>query len=353
VWYSYEGDVVPYDESAGWLIGNACQDPCVEFVEDGVFGLYYPHPGDLVNYHYTIAWLPDLPPPTLWVEWHFRSNHPIGPNFYTCDARFSFYYRNIHAWIHMYGDATISNCGGYALLGLGLDKFHTYRFESVSGFDFRVSVDGDAFWIANDPGPDIGHHYIQTGAMGGCPSDWIPDMRDEWDFIRYGTISYGERIVTADPPGGFLDSALYSGLDRFTVTFEEPNYVYLDEITVEATGSGTPLHPPVVLQTRRLDNGPPEVVEVVLDRPLPPDARTTFTFNDGAIINTVSYTFQHGDVNADGQFNLRDWAGLSNCFHAFTPLGSPCACFDLDGNLLVDLADHVLLLDAMSSGIGP
>ncbi len=35
--YRYEGDVHPTDESAGWVVGNLCDDPCVESVEDGHF----------------------------------------------------------------------------------------------------------------------------------------------------------------------------------------------------------------------------------------------------------------------------------------------------------------------------
>ena len=77
-------------------------------------------------------------------------------------------------------------------------------------------------------------------------------------------------------------------MDRFTVTFDAPNYVYLDEITVTTTGG---VDPPVVLQTRRGENFAVETIEIVLDRPLPPDQETRFTFNDGTITNEVVYTF--------------------------------------------------------------
>ena len=48
------------------------------------------------------------------------------------------------------------------------------------------------------------------------------------------------RFTASDPPGGFLDAREYAGLDCFSVTFDSPNYVYLDEITVEVTGEGKP-----------------------------------------------------------------------------------------------------------------
>ena len=54
-----------------------------------------------------------------------------------------------------------------------------------------------------------------------------------------------------------------------------------------------------VIQTRRLENGDPETVEIVLDRPLTVDQTTTFTFNeaagtvsDSAIVNVVEYTLR-------------------------------------------------------------
>ncbi len=94
---------------------------------------------------------------------------------------------------------------------------------------------------------------------------------------------------------GVLDPHDYPGLDRFTVTFDSANYVYLNDITVEVTGGDTP----VVIQTRRLENGDPETVEIVLDRPLTTDQTTTFTLNDAAgtlsdsaTVNVVEYTLR-------------------------------------------------------------
>jgi len=110
---------------------------------------------------------------------------------------------------------------------------------------------------------------------------------NEWSFIRYGTVSFGEQIVSTDPPQGNLNQNIYDNLDRFTVTFDAANYVYLDEITVTTTGG---VDPPVVLQIRRGDDFEPDTVEIVLDRPLPPDQQTRFTFNDGTTTNEVVYT---------------------------------------------------------------
>jgi hypothetical protein len=114
----------------------------------------------------------------------------------------------------------------------------------------------------------------------------IPQKINEWDFIRYGTISHGERIIGADPPVGFLDPRVYKGLDRFTVTFDSPNYVYVDEISVETTSGPTP----AVVATRRRENDGPETVEILLDRPISIGATTRFMFNDGVATNLVEYT---------------------------------------------------------------
>jgi hypothetical protein len=110
---------------------------------------------------------------------------------------------------------------------------------------------------------------------------------NEWSFVRYGTISSGEQIVSTDPPQGNLNQNIYNSLDRFTVTFDAANYVYLDEITVATSGG---VDPPVVLQTRRGGDFEPDTVEIVLDRPLAPDQQTRFTFNDGTTTNEVVYT---------------------------------------------------------------
>jgi len=283
--YRYEGNVVPYDESAGWDIFNPCEDPCSESVEDGRFVLRWAHPNDLVNYNFLIAAPGDPPPPsTLWVEWRFRSNHPIGPNFFTCDASFKVKYAGTFEVVFMYGDAAISFSGDDFFGGLDLDDFHTYRYESTDGLTYRISVDGRVFIVGTGNNPD-GSHSLGLRGRGSCES--FLNTVNEWDFVRYGTIGFGEPIIASDPPGGVVSAQVHPDLDRFTVTFDSPNYVYIDDISVEVTGGVTP----VVLQTRRLDNGSPDRVEIVLDRPIPLAETTRFTFNDGTAVNVVSYTY--------------------------------------------------------------
>jgi hypothetical protein len=284
--YQYEGDVFPYDESAGWEIYNPCESPCSESLQNGQFVLSWPIAGDLAAYHYWIAEPPEQPPPSLWVEWRFRSNHPVPPHSYTCDAKFTVQYEEVHDLLNMYGDAVISFSGDDAVTGLDIDEFHTYRFESVDGVSYWFSVDGLVF--TGGTGDEWnGYHFLQFAGRGGCIDDWIPDMMNEWDMVRFGTIAYGEQIIASDPPAGYLDPKQHADLDRFTVTFDSTNYVYLDEITVEVTGGIAP----VVTQTRRREGDGSETVEIVLDRPLPMDERTRFTFNDGVAINVVEYTF--------------------------------------------------------------
>ncbi|MCH8243381.1 MAG: hypothetical protein IH897_12355, partial [Planctomycetes bacterium] len=254
--YRYEGNVVPYDESAGWLDG-LCEDPCSESIEDGHFVLRWSIAGDLANYHLWIG-RPGDPalPPSPWVEWRFRSNHPLGPNFFTCDASVWIHLHDVSAILNMYGDAAISYDGGRLVSGLVINEFDTYRFESVDGSMFRWSVNGKVFWTGQDDSGN-GAHFLQMLGIGGCKSDQIPNMINEWDFVRYGTISFGEKVIASDPPQGLVDAR--KPLDRFTVTFDSANYVYIDDILVETTGDESP----VILMTRRRENDEPDTVEIV------------------------------------------------------------------------------------------
>ncbi len=337
--YRYEGNVAPYDPSAGWLHFDPCESPpCTEVIENGTFGLQFDHPppGDIVNYHHWIVPPQEPPPPTLWVEWHYRSNHPLGPNFYSCDGSFTLRYRNVLEVVNTYGNAAISFGGDDIIYPLALEELHTYRFESLDGNNYRIVVDG--LNLSQGSGNhEIGNNYLQFGSLAGTCDEWesLPFVYNQWDFIRYGTISSGERIVVADPPSGFLNPNIYSSIDRFTITYDSPNYAYIDDITIEVSGGDAPQ----VVATKRLDNGPSDVLQIVLNRPLPANERTTFTFNDGEVINIVSYTFQLGDINADGRWNLFDFAALQNCFFQLTHTTN-CAAFDFDTNLIIDPADY-------------
>ncbi len=296
--YTYEGDVLPCDDSSRWVHGSHCEDPCSESLQDGHFVFTWTVAGDVVYYDYLIADPTEEPPPTLWVEWRFRSNHPIGPYFHSCDAAFTVDYGGMHDLVNMYGDAAISKSGDDFVTGLDLESFHTYRFESLNGVDYWIAVDGLVFMEDADDAPN-GYHYIQFGGMGGCSSDQIPNMVNEWDFIRFGTIASGEQIIASDPPGGYLNPAEHGNLDRFRVTFDAPNFVYLDEISVAVSGGVAP----VVSRVWRREHDGPETVEIVLDRPLPMDEVTTFTFDDGEAVNVVEYAYGPWPICGDNVVN--------------------------------------------------
>jgi hypothetical protein len=124
-----------------------------------------------------------------------------------------------------------------------------------------------------------------------------------WDFVWYGELTLGEQVASADPPNGYLDPAVYANLDRFTVTFDQAAYVYIDDITVEATGGTAP----VVIATQRRENTEPDTVEIVLDRPLPMNETTTFTFDTGGGArqeNVVEYRLGVGPVPATSALAL-------------------------------------------------
>jgi hypothetical protein len=431
VQYRYEGDVLP--QEAGWIAGD-CSGPCRATIEDGRLAIEWSDLGAHVSYlHYIAA--PDDPPPPLpaWIEWSFRSSEPKPPNLYTCDAAFSLQYHSVGDLVFLFADAVVSFDGGSGMLGLEPDRFHTSRFETTDGTTYRFSVDGLVF-VNRIDNEWTGAHYVAIGSFGGCDYLRLPNV-NEWDFVRYGTISYGEKIVAADPPAGFLRAEDFPALDRFTVRFEEPNYVYVDEVTVEifpypghegaslpypdregaapdrhestqprshedegiegprdqgieaelritndelrnpqignrnsaignspkdrgqqATGNSVgwaaptdsdpsslrpfvPSSLPAVSATRRLDNGPPDLVEIVLDKPIPLDARTVFTFDDGTIRQNVSYTYMLGDANADGRFDLRDMGEFQNCFFDEFAAGR-CWAFDFDAAGYISLEDY-------------
>ncbi len=332
--YGYEGDVLPYDESAGWLKGGSCEASCSESLEDGHFVLTWEDSGEAVGYHLWIAQAPEQPPASLWVEWRFRSAQAISPYFYTCDAWFTTDYRDIHDLVFMFGDAVVSFSGDDAVFGLDMSQLHTYRFESLDGTAYTYAVDGFTFSSGVGDSPN-GAHYLDFGGEGGCELDLLPG-RNEWDFVRYGAISYGEQIIAADPPAGYVNATSHPALDRFAVTFDEPNYVYLDEILVEVTGGIAPQ----VLQTRRREGDEPNTVEIVLDRPTPHGRTTRFTFNDGVATNIVEYTYAPGDTDGDGDVNLADAAVFQRCFGT-TPLSGACLALDFDHDGDIDLSDYL------------
>ena len=60
--YRYEGDVHPLDLSAGWVMGDPCEPPSSEFLEDGHFVRLWSEADDFANYHLWIAVTPTPPP---------------------------------------------------------------------------------------------------------------------------------------------------------------------------------------------------------------------------------------------------------------------------------------------------
>ncbi len=315
------------------------------------------------------------PPLTLWVEWGFRSNQRTPTTAYTCDAFLTLWFRDVFQTVYFLGDAIVNGSGDFFVLGLDIDEFHTYRFESPDGLNYWFSVDGLIFMDRQD-NHGFGSNYLQFGAKAGCNLASLPKV-NEWDFIRYGTISYGEVIVGSDPPQGFVDARTHAPLDRFTVTYDSPNYVYINEISVDvaateprshgaternpnpererrakdpslALGVRTVAPLPVVIATRRLDNGPPDVVEIVLDRPIPYNATTRFTFNDGVAVNVVEFTFAPGDTDGDSDADLHDFAAFQNCFEV-SPISGACLVFDLNADHSVDLLDFAELQAAWTA----
>ncbi len=347
--FRYEGDQLPYAKGAGFEIFNACEGPCSEQVEDGVFVLNWSVPNDTVNYGHWIA-TPDTPPPpnSLWVEWRFRSNHPVGPNAFTCDGKMFVQYRGIFESINMYGDIHIDLSGNHFVVGLEVEEFHTGRFKSPDGRHYQFSVDGEIFYEGEEFNP-LPNHAVIMGGNGACED--FNNTINEWDYVRYGTISNGERVISIFPPRGFVSSLSIDGPERFQVTFDQPGYVYIDEINIAST-NGTP---PNVTKVWRTGDANPETVEIVLDGPLPDDALTTFSWQSGNVTNEVRYTTIRGDENADGVVDLLDFPIFAVCEETNglddqpTPLPEFCRVFDFDGDDVISFTDFAAFQRAASA----
>jgi hypothetical protein len=241
----------------------------------------------------------------------------------------------------MFSDAAVSFSADDWIGGLDGNEFHTYRFESLDGINYWITVDGVIFIVDAEINAS-GSHYLQFRGRGGCDITLVPRV-NEWDFARYGTISFGERVIRSSPPQGFVGAREHAALDRFTVTFDSPNYVYLDEITLDVTGGVAP----VVTQTRRRDNDEPDTVEIVLDRPIARGETTRFTFDDGVAVNVIEYTFAPGDTDGDGDADLRDIAASQCCFGLINPT-APCWALDLDESEHIDHTDHAALVSSLT-----
>ncbi|MCH8147144.1 MAG: hypothetical protein IH987_04010 [Planctomycetes bacterium] len=346
--YRYEGDVHPLDPSAGWVMGNPCDPPCSEFLEDGHFVRFWSEADDFASYGFRITQPPDAPPPTLWVEWRFRSNFPLGPILVGCDAAFTVDYQGISDLVYMYGDSVITFEGGDFVLGLDMSQFHTFRFESLDGENYWWSVDGDRFVFSLTPGVPNGFNTLQMWGNGGCSIDWFPGMKNEWDFVRYGELDSGERIVATDPPSGFVSSGVLNGLDTFTVTFDAANYIYLDEITVTSTGGIAP----TVIAVRRREIDEPDTVEIALDQPPPSGEITRFIFDDGEAVNIIEFAdFQIGQAACcldDGSCQDLTEASCDSLSGAVFRGGGTSCLGDNNNSGEDDACDDLFLIPAVS-----
>ena len=281
--FSYDGDVFPDDPTGGFEIFNACELDCSRRLENGHFVLEWGMMGDLVNYDHLIAEPGGAtPPPTLWIEWQFRSNQPLPQTSASCDGRFKVDFIGINDSVFQFQDAVADFGGTNFILGLDPDIFHTYRFESPDGNNFTLSVDGVVFKTKLDSG-NVQAAFVQFGGLGSCPGFRPQPVRNEWDYIRYGTIESGETFIGTDPPSGVILDEDAVGVTSILVTFDGPNYAYVDDLSVSVTSGIAPN----VVATRRLDNGSPDVLEVVLDSELPLNVTTTLTFADGN--QTIEY----------------------------------------------------------------
>lgn len=331
--YGFEGDVLPGEVGSGWIVADPCELGCSRRLENGSFILEWGDQGDIVNYHHWIAQESETQPPSLWIEWRFRSNQAKPATSSTCDAWLAFMYLGDYGTAYLFGDAVVDQSATHAALDLDNDVFHTFRFESADGTHYTIAVDGVVFKAWEEQRPPY-NSYIQFGGRGSCSGFRPQPVHNEWDYIRYGTLADGERIVSADPAAGYLDPVTHSSLDRFTVTFDAPNYVYINQIAVQTTGTETP-H---VIATRRLQNGAPETVEIVLDRPLSPGEHTRFLFDDGTIENIVDYSFIPGDADGNGLVDLLESACFQNCFGRPASTGQ-CLAFDQNKDGVIDGGD--------------
>ena len=105
VLYRYEGDVLPYDESAGWIVANPCDGACQESIIDGHYVTEFGELGDgTYNHHYWIDRVGDPPPPmSLWVEWRYRSNQRKPLFDCSCDGKFTARYGQMFERVNLFG----------------------------------------------------------------------------------------------------------------------------------------------------------------------------------------------------------------------------------------------------------
>ena len=165
--FGFEGDVLPGGAGSDWVIANPCEPDCSRRLENGHLILEWGDMGDFVNYHLWIAQPPVAPPPTLWVEWRFRSNQLKPATSSVCDARVSINYAGFSLIARMFEDIGIASGIGDNARWIDPGIFHTYRLESPDGVNYTVAVDGFVFKARFDDRRNSDLHYIQFSGEGG------------------------------------------------------------------------------------------------------------------------------------------------------------------------------------------
>jgi hypothetical protein len=282
------------------------------------------------------------PPPTLWVEWRFRSNYSYlqSGGFDLDDARVRTEYdqtiASVSTW--MWGDAAFDAGEANFVTGMPMGEFHTYRFEVRDGQSSTRWADGKVLMQTPPCCVGDGTTYIQFGgnggsAFGGPNGMGYPGLTDTWDFLRYGAISYGEVVVASSPANGYIDPRedrpsnvnTPEGLTRFTVTFDQPNGLNVSNITVQSTAP--PALWPVVQWVTRPEGDLGTSWEIRLDKRIPPGHRTRFVISDEAdaaavgqvgASTTIEYGFPPADVNADSVANTQDLLAWLTAVHTGT-----------------------------------
>ena len=367
--FAYEGDTWPW--LAGFDTFNACDVDCEHWLEDGRYVLNL-DPGlqsGVYNYSRLITTTGGTPPPTLWVEWRFKSNYSYlqSNDFVLDDARVRVEYdqtvASVSTW--MWGDAAFDAGEAHFVTGMAMGEFHSFRFEIANGLDSFRWADGKLLQEMNAPQSGAGTTYIQFGGIGGSGAGGpdgmgYPQLTDSWDFLRYGTISYGEVIVSADPAAGYIDprqdrptgSNTPQGLTRFTVTFNEPNGLRNGNVAVESTAPVSEW--PAVEWVTRPDGDDGDTWEIRLDKRIAPGQRTRFIISDEAeaaavgeqgATSVVELSFLPGDVNGNGTSNTQD---LLAWIMAFNSGAADLLHHDINRNELINTQDLLRIVQLLN-----
>jgi len=148
VLYSYDGDILPSNPASGLIVGDACDGDCSALIDSGHFVMEWGSQGNDAEFGRIFS---DERPPTLWVEWRFRSNQPKPSFSFACDARVETTFGGISELTYMFQDWVVDFSGSDFVSGLAPGVFHTYRFESLDGANYTMAADGLVFNVDFDP----------------------------------------------------------------------------------------------------------------------------------------------------------------------------------------------------------